>query len=119
MTKVAHTEGRLEAISRERPCALHGCIADETVQGRKIRRLQPVAQLRCERSHGLKRCQIESHRFDLGPRSCRFAQHLDRCLRTPDVTAGDILRIESGKITDNWYLEDNRAFQQQIGAIKR
>ena len=52
MTKMAHAEGRLEAISGERPCALHSGVADETVRGRKIRRLQPVIQpvlqLSCE-----------------------------------------------------------------------
>ena len=48
MTKVAHAEGRLEAISGACPCALHGGVADETVQGRKFRRLQPVLQLSCE-----------------------------------------------------------------------
>lgn len=36
-----------------------------------------------------------------------------------NFVATDILRIESGKITDNWHLEDNLTFQQQIGAIKR
>jgi predicted ester cyclase len=35
-----------------------------------------------------------------------------------DFVATDILRIESGKITDNWHLEDNLTFQQQIGAVK-
>jgi hypothetical protein len=54
VTKVAHAEGRLEAISGERPCALHSGVADETMQGRKIRRLQPVIQLRCERSYRCK-----------------------------------------------------------------
>jgi predicted ester cyclase len=36
-----------------------------------------------------------------------------------DFVATDILRIQSGKITDNWHLEDNLTFQQQIGVIKR
>ena len=38
--------------------------------------------------------------------------------QTVDFIATDILRIESGKITDNWHLEDNLTFQQQIGAVK-
>lgn len=39
--------------------------------------------------------------------------------QTIDFVATDILRIQSGKITDNWHLEDNLTFQQQIGAVKR
>ena len=35
-----------------------------------------------------------------------------------DFVATDILRIEAGRITDNWHLEDNLTFQQQIGAVK-
>lgn len=31
--------------------------------------------------------------------------------------ATDILRIEAGKITDNWHIEDNLTFQTQIGAV--
>ena len=36
-----------------------------------------------------------------------------------DFVATDILRIDSGKITDNWHLEDNLTFLQQIGAVKK
>jgi len=39
--------------------------------------------------------------------------------QTVDFVATDILRIESGKVTDNWHLEDNLTFQQQIGVIKK
>ena len=39
--------------------------------------------------------------------------------QTVDFVATDILRIQSGKITDNWHLEDNLTFQQQIGVVKR
>jgi len=39
--------------------------------------------------------------------------------QTVDFVATDILRIESGKITDNWHLEDNLTFQQQIEVIKK
>ncbi|AXC12043.1 hypothetical protein ACPOL_2730 [Acidisarcina polymorpha] len=35
-----------------------------------------------------------------------------------DFIATDILRIQAGKITDNWHLEDNLTFQQQIAAMK-
>jgi predicted ester cyclase len=30
----------------------------------------------------------------------------------------DILRIEGGKITDNWHIEDNLTFLQQIGLVQ-
>ncbi len=36
-----------------------------------------------------------------------------------DFVATDILRIQSGKITDNWHIEDNLTFQQQIGIVRR
>ena len=29
----------------------------------------------------------------------------------------DILRIRNGRITDNWHLEDNLTFLQQIGVV--
>lgn len=34
-----------------------------------------------------------------------------------DFVATDILRIEAGKITDNWHIEDNLTFQTQVGAV--
>jgi predicted ester cyclase len=34
-----------------------------------------------------------------------------------DFIATDILRIRSGRITDNWHLEDNLTFLQQIGVV--
>ncbi|MGA1830626.1 ester cyclase [Rhizobium wenxiniae] len=34
-----------------------------------------------------------------------------------DFIATDILRIRDGRITDNWHLEDNLTFLQQIGVI--
>ncbi len=33
-----------------------------------------------------------------------------------DFIATDILRVQAGRITDNWHLEDNLAFLRQIGA---
>lgn len=32
-----------------------------------------------------------------------------------DFVATDILKVEDGKITDNWHIEDNLTFLQQIG----
>jgi predicted ester cyclase len=34
-----------------------------------------------------------------------------------DFIATDILRIRNGRITDNWHLEDNLTFVQQIGIV--
>lgn len=34
-----------------------------------------------------------------------------------DFIATDILRVSGGRITDNWHLEDNLTFQQQIGLV--
>ena len=34
-----------------------------------------------------------------------------------DFIATDIVRVRDGRITDNWHLEDNLTFLQQIGAI--
>lgn len=34
-----------------------------------------------------------------------------------DFIATDIVRVRDGRITDNWHLEDNLTFLQQIGAV--
>jgi len=34
-----------------------------------------------------------------------------------DFIATDILRVEGGRITDNWHLEDNLTFLQQVGLV--
>ena len=36
-----------------------------------------------------------------------------------DFIATDILRVRNGRVTDNWHLEDNLTFMQQIGAVPR
>ncbi len=36
-----------------------------------------------------------------------------------DFIATDILAVRAGKITDNWHLEDNLTFLQQIGLAAR
>lgn len=36
-----------------------------------------------------------------------------------DFIATDILRVRDGRITDNWHLEDNLTFLQQIGAVAK
>jgi len=36
-----------------------------------------------------------------------------------DFIATDILAVRAGKITDNWHLEDNLTFLQQIGLVAR
>lgn len=35
-----------------------------------------------------------------------------------DFIATDILRVRAGRITDNWHLEDNLTFLQQIGVVQ-
>jgi predicted ester cyclase len=34
-----------------------------------------------------------------------------------DFIATDIVRVRRGRITDNWHLEDNLTFLQQIGVV--
>ena len=34
-----------------------------------------------------------------------------------DFIATDIVRVRHGRITDNWHLEDNLTFLQQIGVV--
>lgn len=36
-----------------------------------------------------------------------------------DFIATDIYRIRDGKITDNWHIEDNLTFLQQVGAVAK
>ncbi|UYY58076.1 ester cyclase [Sphingomonas sp. S2-65] len=36
-----------------------------------------------------------------------------------DFIATDIVRVRGGRITDNWHLEDNLTFLQQIGIVPR
>jgi len=36
-----------------------------------------------------------------------------------DFIATDIVKVQDGRITDNWHLEDNLTFLQQIGAVAR
>jgi predicted ester cyclase len=36
-----------------------------------------------------------------------------------DFIATDIVRVRDGRITDNWHLEDNLTFLQQIGVVPR
>ena len=36
-----------------------------------------------------------------------------------DFIATDILAVRAGKITDNWHIEDNLTFLQQIGLVAR
>jgi predicted ester cyclase len=36
-----------------------------------------------------------------------------------DFIATDILRVQDGKVTDNWHLEDNLTFLQQIGVVPK
>lgn len=39
--------------------------------------------------------------------------------QTVDFIATDIYRVRDGKITDNWHLEDNLTFLQQLGVVAK
>jgi predicted ester cyclase len=39
--------------------------------------------------------------------------------QTIDFIATDILRVQDGKVTDNWHLEDNLTFLQQAGLVPK
>jgi predicted ester cyclase len=39
--------------------------------------------------------------------------------QTVDFIATDILRVIDGKVTDNWHLEDNLTFLQQVGPMPK
>lgn len=36
-----------------------------------------------------------------------------------DFLAIDILRVQAGKVTDNWHLEDDLGFEQQAGLLPK
>ncbi len=38
--------------------------------------------------------------------------------QTVDFIATDILRVQDGRITDNWHIEDNLTFMQQLGIVQ-
>ena len=39
--------------------------------------------------------------------------------QTVDFIATDILRVQDGRITDNWHIEDNLTLMQQLGIVQR
>jgi len=39
--------------------------------------------------------------------------------QTVDFIATDILRVQDGRITDNWHIEDNLTLMQQLGVVQR
>lgn len=72
---------------------------------------------RCRNSldRGVAKNRVVSH--------LRFTGHFIRTFQDTqgngqpiDFIATDILRVRDGKITDNWYVEDNLTFPKQIGA---
>jgi predicted ester cyclase len=38
--------------------------------------------------------------------------------QTVDFIATDILRVQDGRITDNWHIEDNLTLMQQLGIVQ-
>ena len=79
---MTNTESRLEAVDRERLCALHGGIADKAMQRREICRLQFSVQFGCEGADRCKGCEIEIHRFNRRAGCRRLLQRLNCVLRT-------------------------------------
>jgi predicted ester cyclase len=64
------------------------------------------------------RDRVVSHLRFTGHFSGTFAgKHGDG--RPVDFIATDILRVRDGRITDNWHLEDNLTFLQQIGVVAK
>ncbi|MCW3797212.1 ester cyclase [Sphingomonas sp. BN140010] len=64
------------------------------------------------------RDRVVSHLRFIGSFTGTFAGRKGRGEKV-DFIATDILRVQDGLITDNWHLEDNLTFLQQIGAIPK
>lgn len=58
--------------------------------------------------------RVVSHLRFTGHFTGTFKGHMGRG-QAIDFIATDILRVQSGKVTDNWHLEDNQTFMQQVG----
>jgi hypothetical protein len=53
------------------------------------------------------------------PQFTKFALAADFTDRTVYFIATDILRVQDGRTTDNWYIEDNLTLMQQLGVVHR
>jgi len=87
----------------------------------------------CRRLQGVPRCRPGSEgrrcSADPGRRPGRLPSALPRSFHRRvqpeqgkgpiEFSATDILAVRAGKITDNWHLEDNLTFLQQIGLAAR
>lgn len=60
--------------------------------------------------------RVVSHLRFTGHFSGTFQGHAGKGQKV-DFIATDILRVQHGAITDNWHLEDNLTFLQQIGLV--
>ena len=60
--------------------------------------------------------RVISHLRFTGHFTGTFAGHAGAS-QPVDFIATDILRVRDGRITDNWHLEDNLTFLQQIGMV--
>ncbi|MBC8104717.1 MAG: ester cyclase [Cytophagales bacterium] len=67
--------------------------------------------------------RVVSHLLFTGHFTGRFKDSHGKRIRgrgqTVRFLATDILRVQDGKITDNWHLEDNLTFLRQIGVLPR
>jgi len=66
----------------------------------------------------LARDRVVSHLRFTGHFTGQF-EHAKGIGQRVDFIATDILAIQADRITDNWHLEDNLTFLQQIGMIRR
>jgi predicted ester cyclase len=62
--------------------------------------------------------RVVSHLRFTGHFTGSFQGHVGKGQQV-DFIATDILRVRHGAITDNWHLEDNLTFLQQIGLVPR
>lgn len=60
--------------------------------------------------------RVVSHLHFTGHFTGTFQGHVGKGQKV-DFIATDILRVQHGTITDNWHLEDNLTFLQQIGLL--
>ncbi len=79
---------------------------------------QAVPDLRCDIEQLIVAGdRVVAHLHFLGHFNGAFGQK-QGAGQTVDFIATDILRVRDGRITDNWHIEDNLAFMQQLGIVQ-
>jgi predicted ester cyclase len=99
-------------LPKGRPQGIDGAI----VASRNLR--QAVPDLRCE----IEQLIVAGDRVIA---HLHFRGHFTGALgqkqgggQTVDFIATDILRVQDGRITDNWHIEDNLTLMQQLGIVQ-